>query len=120
MLCWDELLINPAPRKTGRRILTTGAGVSDRTPKASPSEFRGDAWRLRISNLTWQWKETEIRRIRLCWDEFLINPAPRKTGRRILTTGAGPRPDTKGVAGQVRQVGGSDMIQLIFCQKRRG
>ena len=54
MLCWDELLINPAPRKTGRRILTTGAGVSDQTPKALPDEFRGDAWRLRISNLTWQ------------------------------------------------------------------
>jgi hypothetical protein len=44
-----------------------------------------------------KWKETEIResdfageirRIRLCWDEFLINPAPRKTGLRILTTGA--------------------------------
>jgi len=41
MLCWDELLINPARRKTGRRILTTGAGVSDRTPKAAPNEFRG-------------------------------------------------------------------------------
>jgi len=67
-----------------------------------------------------KWKETEIRRIRLCWDEFLINPAPRKTRRRIFTTGAGPLPDTKGVAGQVRQVVGSDMIQLIFCQKRRG
>src|SRR5262245_24526342 len=40
-LCWDELLINPAPRKTGRRILTTGGGVSDRTPKALPDEFRG-------------------------------------------------------------------------------
>jgi hypothetical protein len=52
-LCWDELLINPAPRKTRRRILTTGAGVSDRTLKALPNEFLGDAWRRRISNLTW-------------------------------------------------------------------
>ena len=36
-----------------------------------------------------KWMEKEIRRIRICWDEFLINPAPRFAGRRILTTGAG-------------------------------
>jgi hypothetical protein len=32
-----------------------------------------------------KWKEEKIRRNRLCWDELLINPAPRKTRRKVLT-----------------------------------
>jgi hypothetical protein len=32
-----------------------------------------------------KWKEKKIRRIRFCWDEFLINPALRYAWRRVLT-----------------------------------
>jgi len=67
-----------------------------------------------------KWKEEEIRRTRLCWDELSINTAPRKTGRGIFTPEPASESDTKGVAGQVRQIcGGSDTTDLIFCHKRR-
>jgi len=58
-----------------------------------------------------KWMVEMIRRIRLCWDELLINPAQRKTERRFSHRSRRARSDAKGVTGQIRQVdGGSDTI----------